>query len=152
MLKYGKLKPFSDGPHFLLFHSKVVCGEGRSSISRQLASGSYRNLKHSHSNKNTSLCWSFLPLRAVTFPRQEPPQPCKTPGSLSLGSEISFCQLEMSSAILLAGNGGMWRQSREYRGPTGIDSGERSDLTKHCICDSNDISTATSLLPNRWIY
>lgn len=79
MLKYGKLKPLSDGPHFLLLHSKAACGEGRNSISRQLTSGSYRNLKHSHSNKNASLCWSFLPSQAVAFPRHEPPQPSKTP-------------------------------------------------------------------------
>lgn len=90
VLKYGKLKTLSDGPHFLLFLSKAACGEGRSSISRQLTSGSYRNLKHSHSNKNTSLCWSFLPLRAGAFLRHEPPQPCKAPGWLSLGSEIFF--------------------------------------------------------------
>lgn len=68
MLKEGKSKPNFDGSRFLLFHSKASRWEGRSSISRQLASGSYRNFKHSHSNKNTSPLRSFLPWQALAFP------------------------------------------------------------------------------------
>lgn len=68
MLKEGKSNPNFDGSRFLLFRSEASRGEGRSGISQQLASGSYRNFKHSHSNKNTSPLWSFLPWQALAFP------------------------------------------------------------------------------------
>ena len=112
ILQYGKLKTLSDEPCFLLFHSKAACGEGRSSISRQLASGSYRNFKHSHSNKNTSLHWSFLPLWVVAFCQQEPPQPWKTPGSLSLGLEI-FLQIGNEQCNFIIWK---WRDAEEKQG------------------------------------